>query len=555
MTKRSALCLLLCVLLTIIPFSGCDGEKSSKKSVARDTPTTQANKTTQVAPTAQADKTTQVAPTTQTNEATQDTSTAQADKTTQDTPTTTKEQTTKDNNTVTQDNPTSPTDQLVQATPTTSAEQATPSEPTSPLQINEAADDTLLWSKYTVTNSGLSFHYPEGWRVESNESIVSIEDTKTEEQMLMVAIPFDRNKDPATLASDFITLLQQNNPNVQASNWRTVSNGEQVVFDLFDKVGDTSYKGLGIVIKDSNHALWFSYTAPASIYSTDRSFALLQGFMESLSSSSEPNEPNIKYDLGISDRIDANSKGFLFVLEFALGAPFTNNQEQVIMNEFLSYFSSLTEEELSQYDDFPLYVDAIFSMNKENLEELRKSLEYMIWEWIEESPESNEIVRIVQAQLQSRGKEVIAGDPPLTEMSLTAYSEIIAYSTLLHQNPHAKPEELSNDSVEEIKEHVMDTWENFTVEERQQIATSPGLWFCLRTLLDKGSESEQENIRNTLIQITNDIHSTTKNNESATANLAKNFAIHNSTMAIQQMTFNHYMWTHGFNYSTSGNMW
>jgi HEAT repeat protein len=77
----------------------------------------------------------------------------------------------------------------------------------------------------------------------------------------------------------------------------------------------------------------------------------------------------------------------------------------------------------------------------------------------------------------------------------------------------------------------------------------------IETLLDKGSESEQENIRNTLIQITNDIHSTTKNNESATANLAKNFAIHNSTMAIQQMTFNHYMWTHGFNYSTSGNMW
>ena len=35
-----------------------------------------------------------------------------------------------------------------------------------------------------------------------------------------------------------------------------------------------------------------------------------------------------------------------------------------------------------------------------------------------------------------------------------------------------------------------------------------------------------------------------------------NMATHNSLMAIQQMTFNTYMWSRGFNYSPAyGKMW
>ncbi len=68
-------------------------------------------------------------------------------------------------------------------------------------------------------------------------------------------------------------------------------------------------------------------------------------------------------------------------------------------------------------------------------------------------PDTDETVKIIKEQLKTRGKEVIAGNPPLTEMSLTAYSEIITYSRLLKQNPKAMPEQISHDSVNEIKKN------------------------------------------------------------------------------------------------------
>jgi len=70
---------------------------------------------------------------------------------------------------------------------------------------------------------------------------------------------------------------------------------------------------------------------------------------------------------------------------------------------------------------------------------------------------------------------VIAGEPPLTDMSLTAYSEIIAYSRLLQQNSKAKPEQISQKSVNEIKQQVKKVWKSFSTADRQDIATTPGL--------------------------------------------------------------------------------
>lgn len=440
---------------------------------------------------------------------------------------------------------------------TTRTDQPASSKPALPAESHDASPDNILWDKYTAADGSFSFHFPEGWKVEVDESIVSIDNAKSDEQLLMTAVPFDKDKDPAALAADFISLLKQSNPNVQASNWQTDSNGaNRVVFDLSDEIGGKKYNGLGIVIKDSQQALWLSYTAPASAYSSDRGFTLLQGFMESFSSGTESKAPNVNNDFGLEDKIDTNAKGFMFVLEFALGAPFTQSQEQVILDELKSGWRLLTEDELNDYDQYPLLVNAILSMNQKDLDELRGELEKVIREWLEESPDSDKAVRLIRDQMESRGREVIAGDPPLTEMSLTAYSEIIAYSRLLQQNSEAGPEEISPDSVKDIKQQVKDIWETFTVEERQQIATSPGLWICLRTLMSNGTEEEQDKIRNSLLELTPEPQPTNDSNESGTGRKPMSMAAHSSLMAIQQMTFNHYMWSHGFNYHpTFGKMW
>lgn len=360
------------------------------------------------------------------------------------------------------------------------------------------------------------------------------------------------------MAADFITLFKMNNPNIKASNCQSdlKTIDSQVFFDLTDKIDKKQYNGTGMVIKDSQQAIWFSYIAPASTYSRDRGLALLQGFIGSLSSGSESKDPKIIYDPGLTAKIDANAKGFMFVLEFALGAPFTGNQERLILDELKSGWRSLSEKELAGYDQYQVLAKTILTMEQKDLEELRSELEKTTMEWIDESPDSDEAVKIIKDQLKTRGKEVITGNPPLTEMSLTAYSEIIAYSRLLRQNPKAMPEQISLDSVKEIKKQVQDTWKTLTVKEQQQISTVPGLWICLRTLLNNGSKSEQDKVRSELLKLTPATQTIKENTKSGTENKPMSMGKHNSLMAIKQMTFNTYMWSRGFNYSPAyGKMW
>lgn len=426
------------------------------------------------------------------------------------------------------------------------------------------------WIKYTMSDGSFSFHYPQGWKIDATKSAVLINNAKTDEQLIMAIIPYDKDKSPTDLAKDFVILLNSNNPNVKVSNWQMDPNNSnsQITFDITDKIDQKQYKGSGIVIKDNQHAIWFSYITPASSYSRDRGLGLLQGFITSIASGSSSKNPKVIYDRELTNKIDANAKGFMFILEFALGAPLTTTQERIILDELKSGWRLCTEKEISGYDQYPLLAKSILTMDQKSLNELRIELESSIMEWLEESPDTDKSVKIIKDQLKTRGKEVIAGNPTLTEMSLTAYSEIIAYSRLLKQNPKAMPEEFSQDSVKEIKNQVKDTWKTFTTKEQEQIATSPGLWVCLRTLVNNGSIQEQDKVRSNLVKLTPDTPTTKDNkNHEETQSTESNetydsddkpmsMIAHNTLMNIKEMTFNTYMWSQGFNYSINyGKMW
>ena len=429
---------------------------------------------------------------------------------------------------------------------------------------------TGSWVKYTMADGNFSFHYPQGWKVNATESVVLINNAKTNEQLIMAMIPYDKDKNPTDLAKDFIILLTNNNPNLKASNWHInpKTSNSQITFDLTDKIEEKQYNGSGTVMKDSQQAIWFSYVAPILAYSHDRGLALLQGFIGSIASGASSKDPKVIYDHGLTAKIDANAKGFMFILEFALGAPLTVIQERVILDELKTSWRLYTEKELSVYDQYPLLSKQILTMDQKSLNELRIELERSIIEWLENSPDTDETVAIVREQLKTRGKEVIAGKPPLTEMSLTAYSEIIAYSRLLKQNPKAMPDQISQDSVKEIKNQVKDTWKTFTTKEQEQIATTPGLWVCLRTLINNGSTKEQDKVRSNLMKLTPDTHTIKgkeqyeetqriKNNEiSETEEKPMSMVSHNTLMNIKEMTFNTYMWSRGFNYNINyGKIW
>lgn len=419
-----------------------------------------------------------------------------------------------------------------------------------------------LWTKYVAADGSYSFHYPTGWQVKTYESMVAVENARTDEELLMTMIPFDPRKTPADLAAGFIAMLRSGSPNLRAANWRTEpkTKDSQVIFDIMDNNNGKQYNGLGIVIKSEQQATWFSYAGPAAGYSQTRGSTLLQGFMGSLASGSASKMPAVDYNLDFSTRINRNADAFMFVLEFALGAPLTKFQEDLILDELKNGWRTLSEAELQKYDQYPSLVQSILKMGQKDLETLRAALDKSIREWLNEAAPSDKAVRVIRDQLQKRGRTVIAGEPPLTEMSLTAYSEIIAFSRLLRNNSQAMPEHIAQSSVQEIKRDVVNVWRSFPKNDQQAIATTPGLWICMRVLLRNGSQAEQDKIRTLIKKLdtaTRDIGTAPaiQPGKSGT-NRPMDMTSHWCLMQMQQQTFNTYMWSRGFNYQpATGRMW
>jgi hypothetical protein len=200
-------------------------------------------------------------------------------------------------------------------------------------------------------------------------------------------------------------------------------------------------------------------------------------------------------------------------------------------------------------------------LKQKDLEELRADLEKTIKEWIDESDQSDTAVKIISDTLKSRGRVVIKGTPPLTDMSLTAYSEIIAYSRLLQKDPKAMPDQISQKSVNTIKKQVKKVWNSFSTADKKDIVTTPGLWVCLRVQLKYGSKEEQKTIRDNLKKlevVTHDIGTNPDTNSSTGSEEEEpmDMTTHWCMMQMRQQTFNTYMWSQGFNYlPATGKMW
>ncbi len=422
-----------------------------------------------------------------------------------------------------------------------------------------SAEAASLWSKYVTDDGSFSFHYPKGWEVGSNESIVAVKNSKSDEQLVMAMLNFDQLKSPQDLANGFLSILKDGNPNIKASYWQNQLGleEEQVIFDLTDKRNGKKYSGLGIVIKSDQQAIWFSYFAPEADYYQIRSANILQGFMGSLAEGSNSKTPNVNYNVDVAKRINKNAKAFLFTLEFALGMPFTKVQEDKILVEIKDAWRYLSEEELQVYDQYPALVNTVLQINEEELEVLRGDLEKSISEWLDETDQSDSVVKIIKSQLETGGSIVIDGESALTERALNAYSEIIAYSRLLQKNSKAKPDQISKETVNNVKKQVKEEWKSLSANDKKSIATCSGLWFCLRAQFQYGSKKDQDKIRTELKKLTI-VPAKKETNQSTNAITDKNkksgnkkpmdMITHTAMLQIQQNMFNHYRWLRGFTY-------
>ena len=166
---------------------------------------------------------------------------------------------------------------------------------------------------------------------------------------------------------------------------------------------------------------------------------------------------------------------------------------------------------------------------------------------------------MVRARLAERGRTLVAGEPPLTEMAAAAFCELYAYSRLLRRDGSALPDQLGDEALAGVRNELLRAWPGFSVAERGQVATAPGLWLVLRTLVIHGDAAQQETARRRLLSVAagdepagqGQARPGGKGGQAVDAMLK-----HNVLMNIRQQTFNSYMWSRGFNYQpASGRMW
>lgn len=262
------------------------------------------------------------------------------------------------------------------------------------------------------------------------------------------------------------------------------------------------------------------------------------------------------------DRADAQldrvRRSFLFVLEFALGAPFTAGQENLILEQFgPGWWQGKSAEEKKTFGQYPQVVAWIFRAPQKELEEMRRSLEETTRQWLEESPASDPVVAMVRARLAERGRKVVAGEPPLTEMAAAAFSEITAYSRLLRRDGAALPGQIAAADVALARSQLLRAWPRFSAAEKGQVATAPGLWLVLRALVVHGDAAQRRSALERIASLAAAEAASGKGRPAGRGGDAVgNMIKHNVMMNIQQQTFNQYMWSRGFNYQpATGKMW
>jgi hypothetical protein len=250
------------------------------------------------------------------------------------------------------------------------------------------------------------------------------------------------------------------------------------------------------------------------------------------------------------EKQEKNAQAFLFVLEFGLGSPFTAAQERTILDELLAGWKTRTETELQKFDAYPQIVGMIMTMKAKDLDVLRKELEASVREWLDGSPAGDPAVMALRAQLEQKGKIVIPGDPPLTEMVVSAYSEMVAFARLLREDPEASWDDVERGSVAGLRREILSAWREFGAEDRKNLNAAPALWITWRKAFLYGTCEERDRVRKDLLRLAaapeEQGDRLSSGGSSISQEMVKQRAYSYLLGQMKQTTFNTFMWSQGF---------
>jgi len=362
-------------------------------------------------------------------------------------------------------------------------------------------------------------------------------------------------------------LRQGGLPDVTVREWQEGDEPEaSITFVAAYTDEGRSYVADVLVAKTGDGALWVSYSAPEADYSAERSRVLFAAMLGSLAEGDESVPPEAALpELG-SGQMDRNARAFVFVLEFAMGAPFSSAQEKVILDAFQADIGQLSAQDQAAFDAYPDLVAKIRRLGEADVEGYRHSLRETLREVVGEAGDSPAF-RVLTEELDRSGEVVAAGPPPLVRAAAQAMGEMLAYGRLLQEDPTAMPDSLDPEVAAAIRDEAIEAWDTLDDNTQKLVADAPGIWMVARTVLRDGQPAEQAALRRQIealaavqIQATPppaapDQPAPDDPNEGGESK-PTSWVTHNALMEMNQMTFNTNMWSNGYSgWTPLGKIW
>ncbi len=418
------------------------------------------------------------------------------------------------------------------------------------------------WVPYTAPDQSFSFHQPAGWTVVPHEEYVEIINNLSGEYMVLVAMTVDPAHTPQQIGLTIFEALGESLPELQIHHWRdTEEDAEQVALaHLTYTIEGRLFQGDALIVKEGDQGLWLSYAAPREHYVEARVGRLLRGILMSLADGPVSPHPDVElFDL-VFEKAVRNAQAFVFLLEFASGAPFTAAQEELIVSELVNSWEGADLEHISAFDGYADLRILVMHLEQDQYEEIRQLMENTVREVLQEI-EDDPAVAVIRTQFDKNGAVLIEGDPPLREVAAQSFAELFAYTHLLAQDAEGEIEDIDPQVVTAMRQALLASWPEMSAEDRTRVTDMPGVWTVIRTVMRSGEFTDRETVRRQLRELVPvaaqaAVTPEGEADENLTRTLAGNYIRHQTLMMMQQWTFNTYMWSRGFQgWTPMGKMW
>lgn len=397
------------------------------------------------------------------------------------------------------------------------------------------------WTRYIAPDEGFSLHYPTGWMAEPSDGALVLRSEETSEVVLLLVLPSSTGETARGCAEVAIAALGEQGWQLEPRGWRPEEpDANPVALHFGGRVGGGAVEGDCLTQLEDDGVLWLGYLRPEADYEEPRAFSILQGIAGSLTEGGDSQPPRVRIRGG---RADGLARAFVFVLEFALGEPLAAEEEGAVIDALLE------GADLDALAAYPELVRAILGADRERLVGLQEELATATREWLEESDPADPCVRLVREHLESAGRSAAEGDPPLTARQADAYAEMVTYGAALGASPLALPEEIEAEARDALREALVEAWPGLSAEERAQVAEAPAVWTCLRSVLEHGNAEQQAQARAALAGLgaeQSEAGAVEEGTPNAGGDSAVDRMLRSQVMLnLNQMTFDHYMWSRG----------